>query len=218
MATVVNVEAIAPVINTESANVAVVRTMRSSNGCPSTGAANGIGYLRELAKLLPGRRRRQGEAKAPPGDGEAFSGVLGADGTSQRSVLFGNDIGQTGLGMDMTGEVRIQLANDKAEAGLPAGAYATSKSGTNQYHGSVFWYHSNSRMVARNTFSLNVPFQIRNNYGSSFGGPIRKNRTFFLTTYERFPLRNERVFNPNVPTLAFQKRRFFVTPARHRHP
>ncbi len=127
------------------------------------------------------------------------------DGTMQRSVLFSTGIGQGSAGMEMTGEVSIQLANDKAEASLPAGAYTTTKSGTNEYHGSLFWYHGNSRLTARSTFSLTVPFQIRNNYGGSFGGPIRKNRTFFFVTYERFPLRNEGVFNSNVPTLAFRK-------------
>jgi len=204
VATTVNVEAAAPVIDTESANVAVLRNNEVIERMPINGRGQWDGYLRELAKLLPGVVETGGSESAAGGRG-GFQWSIGADGTSQRSVLFGNDIGQTGLGMDMTDEVRIQLANDKAEAGLPAGAYATSKSGTNQYHGSLFWYHSNSRLAARNTFSLDVPFQIRNNYGGSFGGPIRKNRTFFLTTYERFPLRNERVFNPNVPTVAFRR-------------
>ncbi len=204
VATTVNVEAAAPVIDTESANVAVLRNNEVIERMPINGRGQWDGYLRELAKLLPGVVETGGSESAAGGRG-GFQWSIGADGTSQRSVLFGNDIGQTGLGMDMTDEVRIQLANDKAEAGLPAGAYATSKSGTNQYHGSLFWYHSNSRLAARNTFSLDVPFQIRNNYGGSFGGPIRKNRTFFLTTYERFPLRNERIFNPNVPTVAFRR-------------
>ena len=106
--------------------------------------------------------------------------------------------------MEMTGEIRIQLANDKAEAGLPGGIYATSRSGTNAYHGSLFWYHSNSRLVSRNTFSTSVPFGIQNNYGGSLGGPIARNRTFFFATYERFPLRNETIFNSSVPSVAFR--------------
>jgi hypothetical protein len=203
LATSVNVEAAAPVINTESADVAAVRSGQVITTMPINGRGQWDGYLRELAKLIPGCVETGGSESCAGGRGGG-QWSIGADGTSQRSVLFGTDIGQTGLGMDMTGEVRIQLANDKAEAMLPAGAYASSKSGTNEYHGSLFWYHSNSRLAARNTFSLNVPFQIRNNYGGSFGGPIRRNRTFFLTSYERFPLRNERIFNPNVPTVAFR--------------
>ena len=201
--TSVNVEAAAPAINTESAEVASLRSNQVIETMPINGRGQWDGYLRELAKLIPGCVETGGSESCAGGRGGG-QWSIGADGTSQRSVLFGTDIGQTGLGMDMTGEVRIQLANDKAEAMLPAGAYASSKSGTNEYHGSLFWYHSNSRLAARNTFSLSVPFQVRNNYGGSFGGPIRRNRTFFFSTYERFPLRNERIFNPNVPTEAFR--------------
>jgi hypothetical protein len=203
VATAVNVEAQAPVIDTESANVASVRSGSIIERMPINGRGQWDGYVPELAKLIPGAVQASGTTSYAGGRGGQAS--IMADGTSHRSVLFGTGIGQTATGMEITGEVRIQLANDKAEAGLPSGAYATSKSGTNQYHGSLFWYHGDSKITARNTFSLSVPFQIRNNYGGSIGGPIRKNRTFFFTTYERFPLRNERIFNSNLPTVAFRK-------------
>jgi hypothetical protein len=203
VATAINVEAAAPAINTESADVAAVRNNAIIERMPINGRGQWDGYVAELAKLTPGAIQASGTTSYAGGRGG--QAAIMADGTSHRSVLFGTGIGQTATGMEITSEVRVQLANDKAEAGLPSGAYATSRSGTNEYHGSLFWYHGNSRLTARNTFSLNVPFQIRNNYGGSIGGPVRKNRTFFFTTYERFPLRNERVFNSNLPTLAFRR-------------
>jgi hypothetical protein len=203
VATAVNVEAAAPVINTESADVAAVRSNEVIERMPINGRGQWDGYIYELNKLIPGVVQASGTTSFAGGRGGQNS--IMTDGISQRSVLFATSIGQGGAGMEMTGEVRIQMANDKAEAMLPAGGYTTTRSGTNSYHGSLFWYHSNSRLAARSTFSLDVPFQIRNNYGGSFGGPIRKNRTFFFSTYERFPLRNERIFNPNVPTVAFRR-------------
>jgi hypothetical protein len=203
LATSVEVAAAAPVINTESADVAVLRSNEVIQRMPVNGRGQWDGYVSEIAKLIPGAIQASGTTSYGGARG-GQSGIM-TDGISQRSVLFGTGIGQTGAGVEMTGEIRVQVANDKAEAQLPGGAYVTSRSGSNEFHGSAFWYHSNSRLAARNTFSLSVPFQVLNNYGGSFGGPILKNRTFFFATYERFPLRNERIFNPNVPTLAFRR-------------
>ncbi|MCZ2153692.1 MAG: carboxypeptidase-like regulatory domain-containing protein [Bryobacterales bacterium] len=203
VATSVNVEATAPVINTEGAEVAAVRSNEVMEKLPFNVRGQFDGFYFSLAVLTPGATQAQGS-------NFSFSGTRGSqygttvDGTSQRSPLFGNSVGPSQSNMEMTGEIRIQLANDKAEAGLPGGMYATSRSGTNQLHGSLFWYHSNSRLVARNTFSTSVPFSVQNNYGGSLGGPIRKDRTFFFATYERFPLRNETIFNSSVPSVAFR--------------
>ncbi|MEK7409011.1 MAG: TonB-dependent receptor [Acidobacteriota bacterium] len=204
VATSVNVEAVAPVINTESAEVAAIRNNEVMQKLPFNVRGQFNGFYYDVIVLTPGAVQGQGSNFSFAG-ARGFQWGATVDGTSQRSPLFANSIGPTQSNMEMTGELRIQLANDKAEAALPGGIYATSRSGANQYHGSLFWYHSNSRLVARNTFSTRVPFQIQNNYGGSGGGPIVKNRTFFFATYERFPLRNERVFNSNLPTVAFRK-------------
>jgi hypothetical protein len=201
--TSVNVEAATPVINTESADVAAVRDNLVMERLPINVRGQFNGYYYDMIVLTPGAIRGQGSNFSFAG-ARGFQWGATVDGTSQRSPLFANSIGPAQSNMEMTGELRIQLANDKAEAGLPGGFYATSKSGTNEYHGSAFYYHSNSRLQARNTFSIDVPFNVQNDYGGSIGGPIKKNRTFFFTTYERFPLRNERIFNSNVPTLGFR--------------
>ena len=66
-----------------------------------------------------------------------------------------------------------------------------SKAGTNQFHGDVFEYLRNSIFDARNYFDygyLNggprIPHLSRNNFGGSFGGPIKKDKTFFYGNYE----------------------------------
>ncbi|HSB16779.1 MAG TPA: TonB-dependent receptor [Bryobacteraceae bacterium] len=203
VATSVRVEAAAPVINTEGAEVAAVTSNQVLEKMPMNVRGQFDGFYYEMLTFIPGATRGQGSNFSLAGTrGSQFGATV--DGTSQRSPLFGNSIGPAQSNMEMTGEIRVQLANDKAEASLPGGVYATSRSGTNEYHGSLFWYHSNSRLAARNTFSSSVPFQIQNNYGGSIGGPVVRNRTFFFTTYERFPLRNERIFNSSVPTAAFR--------------
>lgn len=201
VATSVNVEATTTAINTESADLAAVRNQDVFVKLPLN---NRNSFYFTMLVLTPGAVRGQG-SNVSLGGARGFQWHSTVDGTSTRSPLFANAVGPAESGMEMTAELRVQLANDKAESALPGGYYATSKSGTNEYHGTLFFYHTNSRLTARNTFSTSVPFQVQNNYGLSGGGPIIKNRTFFFGTWERFPIRNERIFsNTNVPTVAFR--------------
>jgi hypothetical protein len=164
------------------------------------------GYFYSMLQLTPG---------AQQGTGSAFSlgGTRGSqtqftiDGTSTNSPAFGNAIGPAQTSMESTREIRIDLANNKAEYSLPGMVTGTSKSGTNGVHGSLFYYHENGAFNARNTFSRSVPFRIGHDTGGSVGGPVYiprvydgRDRTFFFFTYETFPSRSERVSAPNVPT------------------
>ena len=204
--TSVNVEAAAPVVNSESAEVAAVRSNDVMVRLPLN-ARNSFYFA--MLVLTPGATRGQG-SNVSLGGARGFQWHTTVDGTSTRSPLFANAVGPGESSMEMTGELRIQLANDKAESSLPGGYYATTKSGGNGLHGSLFFFHSDSRLRARNTFSSSVPFAVDNDYGASAGGPIVKNRTFFFATWEGFPSRSERIFNTNVPTVAFRDRKSVV--------
>jgi Carboxypeptidase regulatory-like domain len=203
LATSINVEATAPVINTESADVAAVRNQQVMLRLPLNVRGQFDGFYYSMLVTTPGAIRGQGSNFSFAG-ARGFQWNTTVDGTSQRSPLFANSIGPAQSNMEMTQEIRIQLSNDKAESGLPGGFYATSKSGANDLHGSAFYYYANSGLTARNTFSTSVPYRSENDYGGSLGGPIIKDRTFYFATYERFPLKTERIFNPNVPTVAFR--------------
>ncbi len=62
---------------------------------------------------------------------------------------------------------------------------AVTKSGTNEFHGSVYEFFRNSDLDARGFFDVGSapPFH-RNQYGGTFGGPIKKNKVFFFANYE----------------------------------
>jgi len=76
-----------------------------------------------------------------------------------------------------------------AEQGMAGGAAinVTIKSGTNQFHGSGHWYHTNSKVQARNFFFTGnqLPKNLLNQFGGTFGGPIVKNKLFFFSNWER---------------------------------
>src|SRR5258706_9973635 len=82
---------------------------------------------------------------------------------------------------------------------------AITKSGTNQFHGSLFEFLRNNDLDARNFFdgSSTAPFK-RNQFGGSFGGPIRKDKTFFFGSYEGLRQRRGYPLTFNVPGFLTQ--------------
>jgi hypothetical protein len=100
--------------------------------------------------------------------------------------------------------VNIVTNSFDAEQGMAGGSAINVgiKSGTNDYHGSVHWFHTNSAVRARNFFNVNskVGKNILNQAGYTFGGPIVKNKLFFFTDWERTVRREYRNAFRTVPT------------------
>jgi hypothetical protein len=90
------------------------------------------------------------------------------------------------LGVDAIGEFQMLTNTYGAQyGGNGAAMNAVSKSGTNDFHGSAFWFLRNSDLDARNfTDGPSVPEFRRNQYGGTFGGPVKKDKVFFFANYE----------------------------------
>jgi hypothetical protein len=90
------------------------------------------------------------------------------------------------MGVDAIAEFSVLTSNSSAEYGRTSGGVvnATTRSGTNQLHGDVYWFLRDEDFDARNYFDTKIaPFH-RNQFGGSLGGPIWKDKTFFFTDYE----------------------------------
>ncbi|MGA9978053.1 MAG: carboxypeptidase regulatory-like domain-containing protein [Candidatus Sulfotelmatobacter sp.] len=97
---------------------------------------------------------------------------------------------------DSVEEFRVTTANSNADSGYSSGAQVAlvTKSGTNNFHGSAYEYNRNTIFSANDPFlkasqveggeSNTAPKLLRNVFGVTFGGPIKKNRLFFFTNYE----------------------------------
>jgi hypothetical protein len=95
-----------------------------------------------------------------------------------------------------------------AESGGGAGAQVNvvTKTGTNEFHGSLFEFFRNDKMDARNLFDISKqPFRL-NQFGGNFGGPIIRNRTFFFANYEGLRQRVSQTPRNDVPSAAFRAR------------
>ena len=115
-------------------------------------------------------------------------------------------------------QVSVQTNSYEADTGFAGGASVNVqiKSGTNQFHGSGFWYHSNQHLKARPYFlprSQGMPKRILNQYGGSLGGPVIKDRLFFFAAYEATPDRSSAFQLVAVPTPAMKSGDYSASPS-----
>jgi len=87
---------------------------------------------------------------------------------------------------DALQEFSVQTNNFDAEYGRSAGAVvnAITRSGTNDFHGSLFYFHRNEALNARNFFAQGGDGLKRHQFGGTIGGPILRDKTFFFFTYQ----------------------------------
>jgi len=149
--------------------------------------------------------------------GSAVNGSRGGTGNFVIDGFDNNDQGQggrshntvgtmpgamTGISPDAIQEFRVETNSFGAQYGRQSGfvADAVMKSGTNQIHGSVFEYNRNQSITAQDFFSNRNGVKdslVRNQFGGSLGGPIRKDKTFIFGAVE---IQRMRQGAPNVVT------------------
>src|SRR5438552_3886939 len=137
---------------------------------------------------------------------------LSSGGSREQStdwLLDGNDNNQLDEGgiaifsaLDDIQEFKELTYNYSAEYGERAGptVLVTTKSGTNQYHGSLFEFFRNTKLDARSHFATSTEKFNLNQFGGSFGGPIKKDKTFFFVDYQAKMQRRGVPFTGFVPT------------------
>jgi hypothetical protein len=114
------------------------------------------------------------------------------DGIASTGIESGGIIpGSTRPSVETIGEFKLVRANFNAEYGRTGGGVQifTTRSGTNQWHGSAFDYLRNDKLDARGFFQPTRPINRQNEFGGSLGGPIVKNKTFFFFVYSGFRFR-----------------------------
>jgi len=104
--------------------------------------------------------------------------------------------------VDAIEEFKVESGTMSAEYGFTLGGVVNmiTKSGANDFHGSVYEYLRNDALDARNTFSaVKAPFRY-NQYGGTIGGPVIKNKTFFFFNYEQWNFRRQYTVLGTAPT------------------
>ena len=141
------------------------------------------------------------------------AGGLSLVGTAGGTVPAFTALGTTSnlVSVDALQEFRIQTSTYAPEFGRTPGAQVSlvTRSGTNNFHGTLFNYFRNDALDANDWFAnsraLKKPPLRQNDFGGVFGGPIIKNQTFLFSSYEGLRLRLPLVGITQVPSASARK-------------
>jgi len=136
-----------------------------------------------------------------------------ANGTDGNGSGLGTTISQYGgfnkidvMSAEAVGEVQVVKGVIPAEYGsaMAGNMSLITKSGTNDWHGSLFHRYEGSVLSARNPILTREPNSVWNQFGGSVGGPIRKDKAFFFVAYEGYRQRTSIAVNSTFPTPLFR--------------
>src|SRR6266480_3906012 len=207
----ITVTAESPLVQTDSSTVGTLINLKNVSDLP----VNGRNFVR-LVQAIPGANeglpnslasgtrpddRRQTSAISINGGGDNQNNQL-IDGIDNNERFIGTVIVKPSI--DAIAEVKVQTNMYTAEVGRTAGGVVNivTKSGSNDFHGSLFEFNRNDRFDARNFFATTGPKPAldQNQFSGSAGGPMVRNKTFFFGDFEGFRSTQGVTFVSTVPT------------------
>jgi hypothetical protein len=206
----------APLLQTETGSLSQVVSARAVQELP----LNGRNVL-NLVALSPGVVP-QGSAEGSLTGKNVFAGgnyQIGGGMANQSAAYFDGVPVNDSYGnivalipsQDVVSEFRVQTNANSAEFGRYTGGVInlTSKSGSNEFHGSAYEFLRNKVLNAGSFFSNRTGAAkaafVQNQYGASLGGPVRRDKIFFFGAFEGFRQRQGAPFLRTVPTEAMSQ-------------
>jgi len=213
--TVAVVSSEAGVIQTDSQVIQETFTPVELLNLPANIRANGNTSPYQLIQVLPGVQADDSTSNGRFSPNLSIQGGIQSqtqyslDGISITDVTGNQPLTNAFPSSDSIAEIKVQGVGNNAEYGQVGDVTTVSKSGTNEFHGGVFWYTQNAAMNALNFGETSKPKLVANDFGATIGGPVMlpklydgKNKTFFYGTYEGFRYPQASVVQNEVPTAA----------------
>jgi Carboxypeptidase regulatory-like domain len=188
---VVEVTSQAPQVDTTSTQLGAVINDRSVNELPLN-----TRDTYQFLQLQPGVQAQLGSGNGSLFYGAENVGSVSVNGGRTRANNFsvnGGDANDQYVNLptiqptpDSVAEFRVLTNTFDAEYGRNSGSVVNviTKSGTNNFHGNIYEYFRNTVLDAQGYFNTSRPQWNQNQYGGTFGGPIKKDQTFFFISYE----------------------------------
>ncbi|MGD0226040.1 MAG: TonB-dependent receptor [Terriglobia bacterium] len=218
----ISVTAAAPLVQTETSEKSLTLTSVPVSELPNVGRD-----WMAFTGLLPGINGggTSGTTAGPNASGQNI-GVNGTAAHEANWIVDGTTLTYSGSN-DATGaqtpvediaEVKLNVSNFSAEYGNGLAIFSViTKSGTNRWHGGLYWFDQNNDLEARNFFTQGKPTPLNwNDLGGSVGGPIKHDKAFFyflidyenqkpssptFGTYPTAAMRNGDFSAPGLPTI-----------------
>ena len=216
----VSVSADAPLIDTSSATSGQVLTTDEIENLPSNGRSP-IGFVRDEYGVIPKEKHALAEVRPFDNSGGSDFAMGGGNSQSNEILLNGTpnmeDSGRVSAfspAMDAVNEIRADQFSSDASAGDTSGGTVniTTKSGTNQFHGTLSEFNETSALAAKLYFTpagTKVPATRQNQYAGTIGGPVwipkiynGRDKLFFFYAYEGFRDSTPSAIFSTVPTAA----------------
>ena len=184
----IEVNAGAVQVNTDQAGVSDVITSQQIESLP----INGRNFL-DVAQIEPGVVLQAGGSFDPTKAGYSALSVGGVSGRTTRILLDGQDITDETVGTTIfnvsegaIGEFQLNRSTQDVSGDVTSTGQVlvTTKVGTNQFHGELFYNFQDGRAIAATAGGSQPPFQ-RNQFGGSIGGYLIKDKLFFFGNSER---------------------------------
>lgn len=218
---VVEVAGTAPLVNTQEASLGHAFNSNQISYLPFEGREAtsilslqpGVAFTGNGSNISAASDSRSGSVNGARSDQTNVT-LDGVDNNDQtQGLAFAGALRAT---LDSLQEFRVTTSNATADAGRSSGGQVSlvTKSGTNKIHGTAYWYYRPPFGAANDWFNENAeisqglpnkpPFLLRNTFGATFGGPIRKDRLFYFLAYEGQRTRENLQVTRVVPTDALR--------------
>jgi hypothetical protein len=213
----IEVTAASPALQADSSSVSNLITNTAMQNLPLNGR-NFVVLTQLAAGAAEGDPNGLPSGTRPDDRRQTSAVTVNAQPTSYNNFLIdGMDDNERSIGtvlvkpsVDALQEMKVQTSLYSAEYGRTAGGVINfvTKSGSNEFHGSLFEFLRNEKLDARNFFAaVRGPYK-QNQFGGSLGGPVQKNRLFFFGDYEGFRMHQGQTFTSSVPTAAERQGNF----------
>ena len=194
-----------PLLQTEGAQVATTFDRQQLQQLPSLDRK-----YQDLISIMPGTGRpQQSITDIGPDDTrltsvnglERYSNNYQIDGVDNNDPILGNTVQVPPI--ESIQEVHVATSNYDAEFGRAGGAVVNvqTRGGTNEFHGTLYEFHRDTFLRARRALPReeSLPKSVQNQYGTTIGGPIVRDRTFFFGDFEGTNLRQGETQLLSVP-------------------
>jgi hypothetical protein len=206
--TVIVIEDAAPVITTDVSSLAETKVGDELVELPVAIYSRSAGSTSPISTLTTeaGVQTDDGGNLAVMGTTAALLSVT-IDGISSVGVEYSGPVNEMFPSFNSIEEIRVSESNNNAEFSGVADITTISKAGTNHYHGGLFENHENTVLNSSNTFALQKPKIVMNDFGGTLGGPLNiprlydgHDKTFFFISFEGLRLPRQTPILLSVPS------------------